>query len=187
MDEHHNNEFDDLGGFDGSLEDLSDEELEELEQMEAERLEPVADQDEGGNWHVVIGVLVAAVALGWLVFDGLGSETYFFTVDEAVAAIEKNQSMVGEKMRVKGKVLEGTIVGEDGEIGRSFTISEKGRKLRVDYDRAVPDTFKEGAEVVATGTFTSEGKLQADEVLVKCPSRYEGKPPSEHPDNVPKG
>lgn len=148
-----------------------------------ERLEAPAEGEEGLNWRLVIGVLVTAAVLGYLVIDGLGSETYFFTVDEAIA---QAKSVTGETIRVKGTVVEGSIEGEKGEVGRSFEISEKGETIRIEYDQAMPDTFKEGVQVVATGTLESEDRLVAREVLVKCPSRYEGKPPTAHEGEGPR-
>lgn len=139
-----------------------------------ERLEQPGD-DEGLNWYVVVGVLVTAAILGYLVVDGLGSETYFFTVDEAVA---ESESLVDETIRVKGSVVEGSIESDSTGVGKTFEISADGESLKVVYDEAAPDTFEDGVEVVATGTLEASGTLKADELLVKCPSRYEGDPPT---------
>jgi cytochrome c-type biogenesis protein CcmE len=143
---------------------------------EPERLES-SGGDDGLNWRFVVGLLIAISGIAYLVVDGLGSETYFFTVDEAVA---KSQSMTGHRIRVKGQVVEGSIEGKEGSIGRNFTISAKGETLRVRYRKAMPDTFKPEAKVVATGTLEKPGVLAAEKVLVKCPSRYEGQPPTAH-------
>ena len=145
--------------------------------QEADRLEPPEQEEEGLNWRLVVGVLVSAAVIGLLVVDGLGSETYFFTVDEAVS---QSKSLVGQTIRVKGKVVDGSIEGAKGDVGRTFSISEKGETIRISYDKAMPDTFKEDVQVVATGTIAESGTLEAEEILVKCPSRYEGKPPTAH-------
>ena len=50
---------------------------------------------------------------------------------------------------------------------------EGGRALTVRYDKEVPDTFVEDAEVVVKGALTPEGVFQADTLLAKCPSKYE--------------
>jgi len=142
---------------------------------EAERLEAPEPEKEGLNWRLVIGVLASAAILGFLVVDGLGSETYFFTVEEAAA---QQSSLVGQKIRVKGDVVEGSIDNYEDRVGRSFEISESGESMRVTYDQAPPDTFEEGVQVVATGTLRKSGTLEADEVLVKCPSRYGKDPPT---------
>ena len=144
---------------------------------EADRLEPPEQEDEGLNWRLVVGVVVSAAVIGLLVVDGLGSETYFFTVNEAVS---QSTSLAGQTIRVKGKVVDGSIEGDKGGVGRTFSISEKGETIRISYDKAMPDTFKEDVQVVATGEIDASGTLKADEILVKCPSRYEGKPPTAH-------
>lgn len=142
-----------------------------------------APSSEGvGTWPIVVGLLVAVALVGYVVFDGLDAETYFYTVDQAVA---QGEDIVGQTVRVKGQVEPGTIQGSKGELGRKFRIAEKGKSMWVTYDRALPDTFKEGVQVVAEGTVDDSHTLVADEVMVKCPSRYKGGP--SHPDGVPKG
>lgn len=131
----------------------------------------------GVNWGMMIGLLVAMVAVGFIVVDGLKSETYFYSVDEAV---DRGDALVGKTVRVKGVVMAGTINGAPGELGYNFRIAEQGKSMRITYSRALPDTFQEGTEVVAQGRVDETLTLDADEVLVKCPSRYEGAPPTAH-------
>ena len=131
--------------------------------------------DTGMNWGIVVAVLLVAAAIGYIIFDGLESETYFYTVDEAVA---QGPELAGQTVRVKGIVEPGSIVGEDGELVRTFRIAEKGKFLKVTYARAMPDTFKEEVEVVVHGEVDDSLTVVADEVMVKCPSRYEGNAPT---------
>lgn len=140
-----------------------------------DRLEDPGSDDDGLNWRVAVGVVLSAAIVGFLVVDGLESETYFFTVDEAAA---QQTALTGTTIRVKGDVVEGSVNKYDDRLGRSFNISEKGETLRVTYDKATPDTFDEGVQVVATGTLSKSGTLKAEEVLVKCPSRYGDEPPT---------
>ncbi len=142
-----------------------------------ERLEAPDEAEAGLNWRPVVAVVATAAAIGFFVVDGLDSETYFFTVDEAVAEAD---SVGHQQIRVKGSVVEGSIDGEEGDVGRTFSISEKGEQLRVHYDQALPDTFEPDVQVVATGQLDDQGRLEASEIMVKCPSRYEGKPPTAH-------
>jgi cytochrome c-type biogenesis protein CcmE len=137
--------------------------------------------DGGTNWVIVVGVMIAAALVGYVVFDGLEAETYFYSVDQAVA---EGDGIIGETVRIKGQVEAGTIEGEAGTLGRKFRIAEKGKTIWVTYDRALPDTFEEGVEVVAQGTVDEGGVLVADEVMVKCPSRYEGE--GSHPEGISK-
>lgn len=131
---------------------------------------------EGGtNWGVMIGLLIAVAAVGYIVFDGLKSQTYFYAVDEAVA---RGDDLIGQTIRIRGVVETGTIVGQPGGLNFSFRLAEQGESMAVAYQKALPDTFAEGTEVVAQGTVDASFTLHADEVLVKCPSRYEGAPPT---------
>jgi cytochrome c-type biogenesis protein CcmE len=45
--------------------------------------------------------------------------------------------------------------------------------VTVRYEGVVPDTFKDDAEVIVTGTLGSDGVFQASDLLAKCPSKYE--------------
>lgn len=132
-------------------------------------------------WLIAAGLLVVGVLAGFIIFDGLEAETYFYSVDEAVA---QGEDLVGKTVRVKGEVVTGTIEGKAGQLDRVFRIAEKGKTMSVSYRGVLPDTFQEGVEVVAQGRVNADYQLEADEVLVKCPSRYEGGP-SSHPDDVP--
>jgi cytochrome c-type biogenesis protein CcmE len=161
--------------FDGSLHDgLDADDLDELEPNE---------ESEGiGNWPVVLAIVFAAALIGYVVMDGMESQTYFYEVDQAVA---QGEDLVGQTVRIKGDVEPGSVVGEDGVLGRSFRIAHKGKSLDVRYEKALPDTFKDGVEVVVQGEVDDNYVLQADEVMVKCPSRYEGQPPTAHQGDSP--
>ena len=144
---------------------------------EEPRLRDLAEEPEEGGapWFAVVAI-VLAVGLGLLVVTtGLGAETPFYTVDQAVAA---GAVEPGERLRLKGIVEPGSVVGSPGSIERSFRIAEKGESVPVHYAKALPDTFQEGMEVVTEGTIGDDGAMAADEVLVKCPSRYEGQAPT---------
>jgi cytochrome c-type biogenesis protein CcmE len=153
-----------------SAEDFSEQQIESL---------PDAD-GEGVNWHILL-ILFAFVGFGgWIIFDGVDSGTYFFPVDKAVA---KTDELVGERVRLKGKVLKGSVRENASQMGRTFEIAENGKAVRIIYHKALPDTFQPGIKVVAEGMFQKDRILKADQVTVKCPSRYEGKAPTEMPEN----
>lgn len=147
--------------------------IEEIEGRPAMELED--EGPEGFNWGLVIGLVVAATVIGFVVIDGMESETYFYTADQAVA---QGPELVGQTVRIKGIVEPGTVIGKDGDLGRQFRVAEKGKSISVTYDKAMPDTFDENMEVVVSGTVNDKMVVVADEVLVKCPSRYEGNPPT---------
>ena len=69
-----------------------------------------------------------------------------------------------------------------GSIGRKrdrleyqFDIQRNGKTLRAYFNGIPPDTFKDEAEVVLTGSLTPNG-FMANEMTAKCPSKYEEAP-----------
>ncbi len=165
-------------GWDGSLDD------ELLDDPLADDLFGHVDDSERGDgpsWGLIIGSLVAAVAIAFLVVDVLNEETFFFDVTDAM---EQADTLVGQNIRVRGTVEPGSFDGSHGSLDNRFRISEQGVSMSVVYHRALPDTFQEDSEVVVQGRFDESLVLYADEVLVKCPSRYEGAPPDAQQSDV---
>jgi cytochrome c-type biogenesis protein CcmE len=92
---------------------------------------------------------------------------YYLTTSELVA---RGPTTAGEKVDVNGKVTEGSIV-EDG-LETTFEISDGKAEVLVTTAVEMPEAFRTGAEVVAHGDF--DGRvLTADEIVAKCPSKFE--------------
>lgn len=123
----------------------------------------------GSRVRLVLGLLLAVGAFYLIVGSMTEGGAYFYTVDEAAV-----QPVSDKLIRVKGKVLDGTYTHDEHTNEHRFTITEKEKTMAVYYKGALPDVFKEGAEVVATGKRDDGGTLVATEVTAKCPSKYEG-------------
>ena len=55
-----------------------------------------------------------------------------------------------------------------------FNVQSNGRVVRASYSGVVPDTFKDGAEVVLKGRLSGESfEVERNGVMAKCPSKYE--------------
>lgn len=109
---------------------------------------------------------------------------YYHTPTEFLATAD---SYVGLNVRVNGKVVPGTIqrqeVSATGELPvLDFSLGDSlSAHVPVRYiGTAIPDAFRETADVVVEGTYTAEGVLRAKQLLVKCPSKYETAPTEEH-------
>ncbi len=122
--------------------------------------------------YAVIALLFLG-GVGFLVFQGLQeNSTYFLDVAEA-----KSQ----DPSKLSNIRLFGTVAGEDiarpeKGTGVSFTLEDqfdKTNTLHVVYTGIVPDTFKEGAEVIIEGDLEKNGVFQARVLMTKCPSKYQ--------------
>ena len=98
---------------------------------------------------------------------------YFLTVDEVQAAQQKGILSKGRKVRVKGTVVHGSYKNEKGSSEHRFSVQGEQHQIKVYFKGPIPDVFKEGGEVVATGQFGEGDLLTATEVTAKCPSKYE--------------
>ena len=97
---------------------------------------------------------------------------YYLTVDELLA---RGDLAYGEQVRLMGRVADGSVDNNPSASTLRFAVTgEDGASLPALYSGMVPDAFREDAEIVLEGTLTPAGTFQADSLLVKCPSKYEG-------------
>jgi cytochrome c-type biogenesis protein CcmE len=80
----------------------------------------------------------------------------------------------GESVQVAGKLVRGSDLFDDVGLRLLFTIAdERGETLRVAYKGLKPGNFEDATQVVAIGRVKG-GVLEAEKLLVKCPSKYQG-------------
>lgn len=122
------------------------------------------------NRKFIIGFGVVIAALGYLIYTGFNETTvYYVTVSELHAAPIYNKNI-----RLNGKVVTGSIRKDEiGLMQVQFLAEEGGKQTSITYKGVIPDTFKDGAEVVVEGTYAPDGTFTAHTLLAKCPSKYE--------------
>jgi cytochrome c-type biogenesis protein CcmE len=77
---------------------------------------------------------------------------------------------------VGGRVVPGTVRFDQRTLDLRFTLVDiaTGRTtFPVHYQGPLPDTFREGRDVVVEGRYTPGHSFEATSVLTKCGSRYE--------------
>ena len=122
-----------------------------------------------GSTRLVISLLGAVAIFYLLINSMMDSGAYFLTVDEVRAETMK----VARRLRLKGKVAFGSHEHQEGARLHRFIVEGEAKRIPVRYEGPVPDVFKEGGEVVATGEFNPDGVFVASELTAKCPSKYE--------------
>ncbi|WP_320170376.1 cytochrome c maturation protein CcmE [Maridesulfovibrio sp.] len=130
----------------------------------------------GGKGVYIAALILFLGGLGYLIYSGISQDSvYFLNVSEALAM---DESELGQA-RLFGKVAPHNIAPKEGGLGVSFDLEDQKeavRTIRVDYSGAVPDTFKEGAEVIVEGNFVNGNKeFRATSLITKCPSKYQKK------------
>jgi cytochrome c-type biogenesis protein CcmE len=136
--------------------------------------------------QIAIGAIVCAGLLGWYGYSNLagqGTYRYFDTLDELIASGPAMR--VGETLRVKGYVANGSIERrvEDRQVrfaiqnDPTHATGNAAETVAVHYlSLETPDLFQDGAEVVVEGRIEGDASgvvLVADNVLAKCPSKFQ--------------
>ena len=129
----------------------------------------------GKSVRIGITVSVLTLAFGGLLWTTLSEGTeYYKHVDEVMADPVVWQD---KNLQVHGFVVPDSIQRKRHSLEYRFEIENNGSVVRASYAGIVPDTFKDGAEVVVRGRLGPEGiQVIPNGVMAKCPSKYEPKP-----------
>ncbi len=118
---------------------------------------------------VTAGVLAAA--LGGLFYSTLAEGTeYYVHVDEVM---NDPSAWQGKRLQLHGYVVDKSIFVKPQTLEYVFQIQNKGAVVPASYTGIVPDTFKDGSEVVLKGQLGPKGfEVEPNGVMAKCPSKY---------------
>src|SRR5215207_619878 len=144
----------------------------------------------------VIGGAMVLGAVVFLIWTATASNLQFFmTVDELNA---KRQDVVDKNLRVSGAVIGNSIQYDAQSLTLSFDVAhvpadnlaietegglaevlhqavmDPGRsRMKVVYVGVKPDLLRNEAQAIMTGHVGEDGVFYAEELLLKCPTRYE--------------
>lgn len=162
----------------------------------------------GSKTNLIVAGLLIAVAVVYLIVTATGdTASYFLTVEELQA--------LDEEARERSVTVSGAVLGEsidyDPSLPRvSFTIVQvpadpdeveaaggieavlhaavndpTAPRLRVVHDGVKPEMLRNEAQAILRGRMTEEGFFRAEEILLKCPSRYEEALPEQSRGSLP--
>jgi cytochrome c-type biogenesis protein CcmE len=147
------------------------------------------------NKFVIGGVLILAAVVVLIWTSTTQSAEYFYTIDELNA---KGTSAIDRSMRVSGAVIGDSIQYDAQTLTLTFEVahvpadnlaieSEGGlaevlhqavldpsrSRIKVVYQGPKPDLLRNEAQAIMTGRLGPDGVFHAEELLLKCPTRYE--------------
>jgi cytochrome c-type biogenesis protein CcmE len=132
-----------------------------------------------------IGGAVIVAAVVYLIVSSIGSSAqYYLTVKELRG---KSQEMAGRNLRVAGFVIGESIAYNPQASSLSFDIVDsreeltstvKANTLKVVYTGPKPDLLQNEAQAIAEGKLNPDGTFVANNLLLKCPTRYEDQIPT---------
>ncbi len=165
-------------------------------------MQPSSNKGIHGRAKFFLGGTLILAAIVYLIFSSTKANAeYFMTVDD----IHSNAtSLVGRSVRISGAVVGDTIQFNPDTSDLTFdianvpgdnaTIEAQGglskvlhdavtdptrRRLSVIYNGPKPDLMRDEAQAIITGYLGEDGLFHADELLLKCPTKYEQAVPSQ--------
>jgi cytochrome c-type biogenesis protein CcmE len=93
---------------------------------------------------------------------------HFYSPSDVKAGMAPAQ----RNFRLGGLVEEGSVARAGDSLKVRFLVTDRFEKTPVEFEGILPDLFKEGQSVVATGTLRGDGTFAAHEVLAKHDENY---------------
>jgi cytochrome c-type biogenesis protein CcmE len=124
---------------------------------------------------ISVVVVLLGGSLAFLLFGSQASDAFVYSkmVNEVLA---QPKALVGRELRVEGMLKPGSIRFRQDPCEWRFVLSNSGKSLPIRFPQCVvPDTFRDGMGIMVTvqGRLQDEGFFKANQVIPRCPSKYE--------------
>ena len=116
--------------------------------------------------------LVLGGAIGLMLYALSQNIDLFYTPSEIIEGKAGQIPDVGQRLRIGGMVVPGTVSRDQETLAVSFDLVDIGPAVTVSYQGILPDLFREGQGIVATGVLTANNHIDAHEVLAKHDEEY---------------
>ena len=155
----------------------------------------------GRTKFLVGGLLILAAVVYLIVSSTRANAEYFMTINELKA---KGPADIGKNLRVSGAVVGDTIQYDSKTLTLTFEVADvpgdqkeidaqgglaavlhaavidpARSRVQVAYSGPKPDLLKNEAQAIMTGHLGSDGVFHADELLLKCPTKYQDAVPNQ--------
>ena len=147
------------------------------------------------NKFVIGGILILGAVVFLIWSSTAATSEYFLTIDELNA---KGVEVANRNLRVSGAVIGDTIkydaqtltltfevahvpgdqavLEDEGGLAEALhqaVIDPSRNRMMVEYVGPMPDLLRNEAQAIVTGKLGDDGVFYADELLLKCPTKYE--------------
>ena len=147
------------------------------------------------NKFVIGGFLILGAVVFLIWSSTAATSEYFLTVDELNT---KDESITNRNLRVSGAVIGDTIqydaetltltfevahvpadqalIEDEGGLAEALhqaVIDPTRSRIKIVYVGPMPDLLRHEAQAIVTGKLEADGVFHAEELLLKCPTKYE--------------
>jgi cytochrome c-type biogenesis protein CcmE len=149
----------------------------------------------GRSKFIIGGMLILAAVVYLILSSTQQAAEYFMTVDEIKS---KGDDLTDRSLRLSGAVIGDTIQydpqtltltfevahvpgdnadieaqGGLAEVLHAAVIDPARARVKVVYNGVMPDLLRNEAQAIMTGHLGADGIFYAEELLLKCPTKYE--------------
>ena len=158
------------------------------------------------NGKFIVAGLMVIAAVTYLIVSSTGSSAHYFLTVEELCAM--GDEAIARPVTISGVVLGDTLVYDPSKPQVLFAIAQvpadpeevaqaggisavlqaamddpDAPRLDVVYDDVKPDLLEGGVQAIIRGRLAQDGRFYADEILLKCPSRYQEGVPGQAEDS----
>src|SRR5512143_144500 len=149
----------------------------------------------GRKKFLVGGVVILAAVIYLIISSTQANAEYFLTINELKS---QGSAVVGKNLRVSGAVVGDSIQYDPQTLTLSFDVANvpgdnkeidaqgglakvlheavvdpNRTRIKVVYSGPKPDLLKDEAQAIMTGHLGADGVFHAEELLLKCPTKYQ--------------
>ncbi|MCX7670059.1 MAG: cytochrome c maturation protein CcmE [Anaerolineae bacterium] len=123
----------------------------------------------------IIGGTVVVGLIAYLIVSAISSSgAYYREVGEVLA---EQTALAGKNLRVSGNIVTESIRYDAATLDLSFRIADPkdaSKQIAIHFHGVKPDQMeREGSSAIIEGKMGANGVIEANNLLLKCPSRYE--------------
>lgn len=115
----------------------------------------------------IFGGVIVVVFLGLMLYLFTQSNIQYENNFEAVMAKDRTVKATGAWVKEKSYQI-----NKENRTFSFYMIDDSGVEMKVIYEGAIPNNFESATSVVVTGKYAN-GYFHAQDILTKCPSKYE--------------
>ncbi|MBN2547804.1 MAG: cytochrome c maturation protein CcmE [Anaerolineales bacterium] len=144
---------------------------------------------------IIGGLIIVAAVLYLIISSTKVSAQYFLTINELN---DKGSDIIGRDLKISGAVIGESIQYDAQELTLTFLVADvpgdnkvieaqgglaevlhqavidpSRPRLKVVYNGPKPDLLRDEAQAIMTGKLGEDGVFYAEELLLKCPTKYE--------------
>jgi cytochrome c-type biogenesis protein CcmE len=123
----------------------------------------------------IVGGTIVIALIAYLIVSAISSSgAYYREVGEVVT---EQSMLVGKNLRVSGNIVTESIQYNPATLDLQFKISDPkdaSQQIAIRFHGVKPDQMdREGSSAIVEGAMLNNGTVEANNLLLKCPSRYE--------------